>query len=236
MEQHGIGGLIKLCCSVLHLLVLIVATPIAQKILNKTSVSLPAAVMYPCSTPFAELDSDTSIQIPGPFGADLQPYATTLSTEATDSAGRALKKQIGSSIFPEMKLKHGSNPVDFSTGVALSDTQTLLNDFIVPMFTENKTVKLFIDVENVTLKLFSFLRIPDLKMHKVLSCRATNTTQPKDIPSKYCNPSSEIASRMDTLDFMDLAWRRRLLGDSNQGYKIACTDTQNTQSISTIVV
>merc|ERR1712151_64475 len=90
---------------------------------------------------------------------------------------------------------------------ALSDTQTLLNDFIVPMFAENKTVKLFIDVENVTLKLFSFLKIPDLKMHKVLSCRATNTTQPKDIPSKYCNPSSEIASKMNTLDFMDLSWR-----------------------------
>merc|ERR1712137_1378317 len=96
---------------------------------------------------------------------------------------------FGQSLFPDMKLKPGSNPIDFTSGVALSDTSALLNNFIVPMFMNNQTVKLFLDVDNITLTVLKFIKVTGLKMNKVLTCRGSNTTKAKDIPDKYCKPT-----------------------------------------------
>lgn len=234
MDTNPITGLLKACCFVLHVLVLIVVTPIAQHILNGTSVSLPYAVMYPCNSPFAELDSDASIQIPGLFGAALQPYNTILSTEGKDPAGRTLKIKIGESLFPEMNLKPGTNPVDFTTGIAIADTTSLLNNFIVPMFVEGKTVKLFIDVQNITLTVLKFIKVPNLKMNKVLVCHGSNTTQPKEIPDKYCKPESVDPLSPASADLGVLEqltqemWERRLSRDQGQGYQMVCVVEEGT--------
>merc|ERR1712232_758339 len=107
LAEMGVNPIIKFCCSVLHALILIVVTPIVKHILNGTSVSLPFAVMYPCNTPFAELDADTTIKVPGLFGAELQPYSAKLSTEGKDPAGRVQKVTFGQSLFPNMNLKPG---------------------------------------------------------------------------------------------------------------------------------
>lgn len=225
------GNVIKACCAVLHVLVLIVVTPIVKHILNGTSVSLPFATMYPCSTPFAELDADTTIKIPGIFGAHLQPYSAKLSTEGKDPAGRVLKVTFGQSLFPDMKLKPGSNPIDFTSGVALSDTSALLNNFIVPMFMNNQTVKLFLDVDNITLTVLKFIKVTGLKMNKVLMCRGSNTTKPKDIPDKYCKPTIMDDSQHSTDDsddighFIEQAFSRRLSYDQGQGYQMTCQPT-----------
>merc|ERR1712137_816987 len=130
-----------------------------------------------------------------------------------------------------MKLKRGSNPVDFSARVALADTQTLLNDFIVPMFAENKSVKLYLDVANVTVKVFGFLKVSDLHMHKVLVCQRKSTKVSKQIPSQYCSPSEAEDEESQDLS-SEVSWRR-LLGDSNQGYEISCTGSSD---VSTVVV
>jgi len=181
---------IKLCLTVLHLLGLAAIWPIAQYILNQTVVTLPYSVMYPCSTPFAELSNDATIHIPGPFDAVLDEYNPTLSTEVVDPAGRKLKVAFGSSNFPKMTLKHGTNNLDFTVGVAVSDKDVLLSSFILPMFMEGKKVKLFIDVEDLTVHILGFLAVPKLHMHKVLTCHGTNTTAPKEIPAKYCQPAA----------------------------------------------
>jgi len=224
----GVNPILKFCCAVLHALILVVVTPIVKHILSGTTVSLPYAVMYPCTTPFAELDADTTIKVPGLFGAELQPYTAKLSTEGKDPAGRVQKVALGQSLFPNMKLKPGSNPIDFTTGVGLSDTSALLNDFIVPMFMNNQTVKLFLDVDNISLTVFKFIKVTGLKMNKVLMCRGSNTTKPKDIPDKYCKPTVVDALQRggdgsdDIGTLMEQTFSRRLAHDQEQGYQMVC--------------
>jgi hypothetical protein len=183
--------------------------------------------MYPCSTPFAQLTNDATIHLPGPFSAKLKPYNTTLSTDGVDPAGRPVRINIGTSTFPSMSLKHGDNPVDFTTSVALVDPTSLLNNFILPMFVDGKTVKLYLDVPDLSLDVFGLFPVPKLRMHKVLSCRGANTTAPKDIPESICHPTDATATMLlqEANDMMQQLVSRRLQPSANdkyQGYIMHC--------------
>jgi len=230
MAPTGIPGpvdIIKCCCFVLYLLGLVVVWPIARLIVSNTTVELPYSVMYPCSTPYAMLTNDATIHLPGPFAAVLKPYNTTLSTDGVDGAGRPIRVNIGAATFPSMSLKHGDNAVDFTTGVALADTKSLLESFILPMFVDNKTVKLYIDVPDLSLDVFGLFPVPKLQMHKVLTCRGTRTTAPKEIPDEYCHPADASATALleEANEIMQQMVSRRLqpsAKDQYQGYEMKC--------------
>jgi len=243
MDPNGVPIIptIKFCLKVLHVLGLVAITPIAQYILNRTVVTLPFSVVYPCDTPYAELDNDATIHIPGPFDAVLDEYNVTLSTEAVDAAGRTLKVGFGSSTFPKMTLKHGTNNLDFTTGVALSDVDALLNHFILPMFTEGKKVKLFIDVSDVTVHILGGLAtVPKLHMHKVLTCHGANTTAPKEVPDKYCHPkmTMDLQSPQMNQPLQQMLGRRLQsnVGGQFTGYQMQCVAAERDSSDPSVVV
>jgi hypothetical protein len=225
---------------VLHLLAMVVVWPLTQRILNNTVVTLPYTVMYPCDTPFAELSNAASIHIPGPFGATLDAYKTTLSTDAVDPAGRPIKTSLGYATFPKMTLKRGDNALDFTVGVVLSDASTVITDFILPMFSENKTVQLFLDAENVTAHVLHFFPVPDLHLHKVLRCTGTKTTDPKEIPAKYCQPTKATTWASPGMnELIQTALGRRLqgtVGDTQKGYVIKCTADKGGLDVASVVV
>jgi hypothetical protein len=238
MSPNDIPVIVKLCCGILQVLGLVVIIPIAQHILNRTVVTLPYSVIYPCDGPFAELTNDATIHIPGIFGAVLDPYETILSTDTHDEAGRAIKTRIGYATFPNMALKHGDNALDFSVGVELSESA--LTNFIVPMFTEGKTVKLYIDADKVTLRVVHYMKVPGLHLHKVLVCHGTNMSAPKEIPARYCHPTTtmnEAPSQMDEL-FQQVMGRRLNVtpGDMHKGYEIQCVADKGDSSDQSVVV
>jgi len=226
---------VKCCAFVLYLLVMVVVFPIARHTLNHTVINWEYAAMYPCRGPYAELDCDATVHVPGVFGAKLPPYNVTLSTDGQDPAGRAIKVKIAETVFPEMKLKTGDNILDFISGLALPDTSTLHKSFLSRIFDDGKTAKLFVESDHVKMIVLGFLPVYNLKLSKTLTCHGKNMTAPKDIPAKYCQPQFDDIFRMnedsanDLEGAVDLAWNRRLSSDQGPGYAIICTpDTDET--------
>jgi len=147
-------------------------TVISQAILNKTVVSWPHATLIPMSSESASFVVDADIHIPGPFGAGLDPYTATLSTMITDPAGRGMKTKFAEASFPQMKLKHGGNPVDFKMPLQVTDNDVMMKHFVGPMFSngDGEQVQLFVDVDSLTMHVFGVIPLPGKKMHKVLAC------------------------------------------------------------------
>merc|ERR1719327_1888892 len=117
MMYQGPDGIVKIiveaCAALCAGLLMGVLTVVSQFILNRTVVSWPHATLIPMSGEQAMFEVDADITIPGPFGAVLDPYTATLSTDIADPAGRMIKTSFGESNFPKLSLKHGANPVDF---------------------------------------------------------------------------------------------------------------------------
>merc|ERR1719502_1322190 len=87
-----------------------------------------------------------------------------------DDAGRELKTKFATSNFPQMQLKRGDNPVDFKMPVQVTDENVMMKSFIKPMFQDGKQVKLFVDVDALTMHVLGFVPLPGKKMHKHLAC------------------------------------------------------------------
>merc|ERR1711924_100869 len=92
------------------------------------------------------------------------------------------------------------------------DSAILLNDFIVPLFMDHKTVNLKLSGDDVSmhLRFAHVLPIPikRLRLEKTLSCKILGMSEAKDIPEEICH-SAHVGEG------------RRL--DSSQGYSIRCT-------------
>jgi hypothetical protein len=250
MSPDGVPGaaiaVVKLCCLVLYILLMVVVWPITQLIVSKTSIALPYSAMYPCSTPHAMLENEASIHLPGPFSAVLNPYETMLTVDGVDGAGRAMKINLGKSTFPKMSLSAGSNNVDFTVAVDIADSTVLLQNFLLPMFMEGKEVKLYLDVPKMSLKVFGLLPVPMLHMHKVLKCHGSKTVEPKEVPESICHPTAAMDSAFqegesedETQDVAQLISRRLQLSAEIQskfkGYVMICVDDKTQGSLQVVV-
>lgn len=186
-EGNPFPGLIKLCVKASECLCVLVFSLFAQHFLTTSLMSWPRFTLVPCgTTPFAELDFETSIHLHGLFSYKFEPYNVKLSAMVNDTAGRLTKYSLGSTAFPEMTWKRGDNAVDFDVRASLDDPSTLISTIINPMFVDGKNLELLVDVDNVTVHVLG-LTIPKLKLHKVLSCRALNISTS---PGKLCSPTT----------------------------------------------
>merc|ERR1712083_382373 len=95
----------------------------------------------------------------------------------------------------------------------LNNTDVVLNDLVVPVFFEDKTVDLILKSTNVQLSLFSFaipISFKNLKLEKKLRCKKLGTTGDRRIPAKFCSPA------------VALEGVRRLAQDSGKGFSMTC--------------
>merc|ERR1711870_194135 len=99
---------------------------------------------------------------------------------------------------PETHLKLGKNHANWDVGAKLLDSSSLLNEFILPMFLENKTVSLVLGSDDVSMLLrFTVLPLPfsKLKLEKKLTCTKLAMTDPYPIPDKFCHSSASVGER-----------------------------------------
>lgn len=226
-EGSPLPGLLKLCVKASECLCFLVFMVIAQLVMNRTMFAWPRFTLVPCgTTPFAELDIEASIHFPWFIGYKFEPYDAKLSAMVTDTSGRLVKYSLGSTAFPEMELKRGDNAVDFDVRASLDDPSSLVSAVINPMFNDGKHVVFHMDADNVTLHVLG-VRLPKLKFHKILSCRALNTTTSQ---GKLCSGTTtswlEQVASQKTQDFLeeDLVEEMlsRRLQSSLKGYIMAC--------------
>merc|ERR1712083_827264 len=124
------------------------------------------------------------------------------------SGGSCKDISLGYFGTPETHLKLGNNHANWDVGAKLLDSSSLLNEFILPMFLENKTVSLVLGSDDVSMLLrFTVLPLPfsKLKLEKKLDCSMLATTNVHPIPDKFCHPSGSTEER-----------------DESQGYSIKC--------------
>jgi hypothetical protein len=173
--------LVEACAALCVGLFATVLTGVSQAILNKTVVSWPHVTLVPMSSESASWAVDADINIPGLFGAGLDPYTATLSTMVLDDAGRELKTKFATSNFPKVQLKRGDNAVDFKVPVQVTDEDVMMKFFTKPIFDEGKQAKLFVDVDALTMHVLGFVPLPGKKLNKVLACsKATSGQKPLD--------------------------------------------------------
>lgn len=235
MAPEGVPGLFKLCLKASECLCVLVFSLIAQHILNASIMSWPRFTLVPCgTTPFAELDIEASIHLPGLFSYKFEPYNAKLSAMVNDTAGRLVKYSLGSAAFPEMALKRGDNDVDFDVRASLDDPSTLVSTVINPMFADGKNVEFHMDVDNVTVHVLG-LAVPKLKLHKVLSCRALNiTTSPGKLCSRTTTSWLEQVASQSTQDSLEEGLVEEMLSrrlqSSVKGYIMVCEPPSSTLS------
>merc|ERR1712083_214655 len=114
---------------------------------------------------------------------------------------------------PPQGLDMGRNSVSWDVGVKLNNTDVVLNDLVVPIFFEDKTVDLILKSPNVQLSLFSSaipITFKNLKLEKKLRCKKIGTTGDRQIPAKFCSPVAALEGG------------RRLAQDSGKGFSMTC--------------
>jgi len=195
----------------------------------------------------AQFTNDFTFHFPG-LGVELDAHDTTLSIETVLGAGNGFKTVIGHGTFPKMGLKHGDNDLELITDVKLADADSLRTKFIDPMFSEGKTVKLYIDATRITGHVLKFLPVPGLHLSKVLRCNAANKTMAqKEIPANSCHstkatdltaPQMDEPPPMDELGelFQQLPGRRlQTVGDKQQ-YQVQCVADKDRLDDDSVVV
>merc|ERR1719333_1462435 len=147
----------------------------------------------------------------GLLDVNLDSFNMSLSASACEGNNCTILP-MGSFQTPATRLKLGKNEVTWDIGATLTDAAILLNDFIVPLFMDHKTVNLKLSGDDVSmhLRFAHVLPIPikRLRLEKTLSCKMLGMSEAKDMPEEICH-SAHVGEG------------RRL--DSSQGYSIRCT-------------
>jgi hypothetical protein len=189
---------------------------VVQTVLNGTSIALGNTTMFPCGGLAAEINNEMKIHVPpgiptiGLVGVHLDSFNMSMTAESCDGSNCTVTP-LGYFPTEGTWLALGNNKVHWDVGATLADSSSLINNFIVPLFLQNKTVNLKLKSEDVALWL-RFTVLPSytfkqLTLEKTLSCRMLGTVDTKEIPDKFCHPKQNAGGR-------------RL--DSGQGYSIVC--------------
>jgi hypothetical protein len=191
---------------------------VVQHILDDTAITLGNTTVWPCFGLAAEINNDMQIHVPpgiptfGLVGIELDSFNMSLLASSCDGT-KCSDVSIAHFLTPVTHLKLGDNKATWDIGATLFDATTLLNDFILPMFFEAKTVDLKLSGQDVALGLHFFhgkrelISLKRLKLEKTLSCSMLAIGDSKDISDKFCH--SKAATK-----------GRRL--DSGTGYSMKC--------------
>merc|ERR1712050_755269 len=96
----------------------------------------------------------------GLLGVTLHSFNMSMTVESC-SGGSCKDISLGYFGTPETHLKLGNNHANWDVGAKLLDSSSLLNEFILPMFLENKTVSLVLGSDDVSMLLrFTVLPLP----------------------------------------------------------------------------
>lgn len=170
---------------------------VVQSVLDGTSISLGNTTMWPCQTQNAELLNAMEIDVPpgiptlGLVGVHLDSFNMSMTSTLCDRFN-CTTTPLGYFPTQESWLGLGSNKVKWDVGASLFDSGSLLNQFIEPLFFENKTVALKLKSEDVSLWL-RFTVLPSytfkkLTLEKVLTCKSIGITQDtKEVDDKFCH-------------------------------------------------
>lgn len=197
---------------------------VVQVILSETSITLTNTTVWPCSTTLAsEINNQMAINVPpgvptyGLLDVELESFKMSMSLPVCDGNG-CTEKEIGYFTTPVTHLKLGNNNAAWDVGATLASADVVLQDFIIPLFMEQKTLNLKLSADDVSLglKVAHALKIPmkRLKLEKSLSCKMLAIGGAKTIPEKFCAGGK----------------------DQSQGYSISCTPAASGSAAGSSVV
>jgi len=108
---------------------------------------------------------------------------------------------IGSYVSPVMHLSGGESTQTFDSRLDVTDPGIIMNGIIVPLFLENKKIRLILSAEDVAISVLGIIKFGGLKMHKELTCKKEKILHmfdPLPLPNKVCYPNQPSTHSQDT--------------------------------------